>query len=342
MRGKSTQRATPPIAGLLGVSISEFRNQYNIKEITYANIQHNIKTSISRLVLERHRQETVKSIALRLGPGVHRKLVSPLGYIPPDVLQMPEGGTDFHAPSRTLRGMSKQSRLGMSQRRSAQIKRLLSQSRAAAQIWRHEKLADPFRQRPSIITSLKVGETVYPLACPILGLYEKEQDGSSTFRVAELDPLFVGRGSDSREAFYDWRDQVHRAFQINHPKCPFERTEEEEAQWSVLQRIIDVAAYAAEAPVSLREIGRVTRVRPVTITWYNGRLEIVRLDQMPREFATFAEGQWFEAEVIRDQQTWQLQRVVRIEPIDPITPLTEGQLKEFWESLTPLPVVSDE
>ena len=135
----------------------------------------------------------------------------------------------------------------------------------------------------------------------------------------------------------DWLEQVHRAFQVIYPKCPFERTDEQEIQWGALTRFIDVQEYASQSTVTVHDIGVVKAVRPLMIAWYDER----EGDNWARQDAKGDSPPWkrvsgFECDVVRTQQTWDLKRVLSVRPIDPIQNLTEEGIQDFWQSLAPL------
>ena len=188
----------------------------------------------------------------------------------------------------------------------------------------------------TIIGRLRIGDTLYPLVHPVVGEYQRDEDGAISFRIQETGALFTGRGSIAEAALNDWLEQVHRAFQIIYPKCPFERTDEQEIQWGALTRFIDVQEYASQSTVTVHDIGVVKAVRPLMIAWYDDREETIGLDKMPREAAALEVGQWFECDVVRTQRTWDLKRVLSVRPIDPIQNLTEEGVQDFWQSLAPL------
>jgi len=88
--------------------------------------------------------------------------------------------------------------------------------------------------------------------------------------------------------------------------------------------------------IVLRQIGRITQDRSPQIrqiTWVDGEKEQVSLDLMPPEIAKYKVGQYFEANVERDQCSGKLLRVQHVQRIRSLRPLTKKTLEKFWNSL---------
>jgi hypothetical protein len=156
------------------------------------------------------------------------------------------------------------------------------------------------------------------------------------FLVLEFFPNFVGVGRNMNDAFLDWRNQVHCQFQELYAKRPFKMTESEKATWQLLESQIDVTAYRMTTPLTVRQIGKVAaRVRPLPelIEWENGRLEKVRLDQMPGEFAAYKPGQPFEAIVARDPVDFRLLKVTHIHRIKPFPWMSADEFNDLIRSV---------
>ena len=185
------------------------------------------------------------------------------------------------------------------------------------------------------VSEIRVGEATYRLRRPVQGYFVRQRDGSCGFWVDGLSPAFVGHGNRANDAYRDWRDAVHETFQVLHGKRPFEMDDDERRQWQVLEEMIDVVGYRNETPVVVRQIGHVTQARPLPrqITWVDGRRELVRLDVMPPEFASYKPGQCFEADVERAPLTGKLRRVRHVQKISSVRPMPEGQARQFWDSL---------
>ncbi|MBN2291015.1 MAG: hypothetical protein JXM70_01240 [Pirellulales bacterium] len=185
------------------------------------------------------------------------------------------------------------------------------------------------------VRNISVGEAKYRLRSPVRGYFMRLHDGSWEFLVDGFSPTFVGHGNRADEAYQDWRDFVHVKFQDLNGKRPFEMDEKEQRQWRVLENMIDIVGYRNETPVVVRQIGKVTKARPLPqgITWVDGRSEMVRFDVMPPEFASYKSGQYFEADVERDPLTDKLRRVRYIQKISSVRPMFEGQAQRFWDGL---------
>lgn len=189
-----------------------------------------------------------------------------------------------------------------------------------------------------LLTDIQIGETRYTLRKPVHGEFLPCDDGTCELWVDGFSPEFVGRGRRAQDAFQDWRDRVHEAFQELYGKRPFEMTPEESDRWELLQDTLDVVGYRNATPVLVREVGAVDKVfqappRPRRIRWIDDRTDMVSLDIMPGEFASYKVGQPFEADVERDPLTWKLVKVRSIRRIKTIHPMAKGELQEFWRSL---------
>ena len=185
------------------------------------------------------------------------------------------------------------------------------------------------------MNEVRVGATVYLLTQPFQGEYTLGENNRVEFRSAALGEHFVGYGRDFDSALRDWREAIHSAFQTLYRRPRFEMSDYDRERWNILGEVIDVETYALNTPVRLRQIGYVSGVRPSEIRWENGSVEAVTLDQMPREFATFEPGQWFEARLGRDPKTWALREVVDVEAREPSSSISGDALENFWSGLTP-------
>ena len=184
------------------------------------------------------------------------------------------------------------------------------------------------------LSEIRIGETCYRLRESLRGEFSSGEDFTCKFWVDGFSPQFIGKGTRAHDAYRDWRDQVHEAFQELYGKRPFEMNEEDQERWEVLENVIDVVGYRNETPVVVRQIGKVTRIRqPRRVEWIDGRTETVNLDHMPGEFASYKPGQPFEADVERDPLTWKMRKVCFVRRIGEVYPMAEGELKRFWQSL---------
>jgi hypothetical protein len=185
------------------------------------------------------------------------------------------------------------------------------------------------------ITEFAISDTKYVLQKPCRTSSRTDPNGHTEYLVAGFEPLFVGRGVNARLAEADWIEQVHVAFQLLYRKMPFEMTPNQAAQWSVLERSVDVDAYTRQTPVVFRQLGKVSKIRhaPCEVIWIDGSTEEVSLAVAPGEFAGFTLGQWFEALVERDPGTWQVRRILNIVPTEPADSMPPERLERFWNSL---------
>jgi hypothetical protein len=110
---------------------------------------------------------------------------------------------------------------------------------------------------------------------------------------------------------------------------------DEQIQWDVLEKAIDVAAYRASRPLVLRQIGQVSRVRPdpSVIAWFDRTVEEIPLVELPADFARLESGQWFEAIVERNRATGRLKKIRHVHPVQEVEPMTPERAGAFWASL---------
>jgi hypothetical protein len=143
----------------------------------------------------------------------------------------------------------------------------------------------------------------------------------------------VGSGGGLDEAWRDWAEQFHVRFQTLIAMRPWEMQPDQSEEWERIEQMVNVEAYRRETPYVIRQIGELTRRRPIpnTIRWEDGRQERVALEQMPPEFASLHEGQRFEAEVMRNALTHQLIRAIVVRRLPPLR--TTFADKAVWESL---------
>lgn len=192
------------------------------------------------------------------------------------------------------------------------------------------------REERGFVEDIRAGDAVYRLRRPLGVTATTSSPNTWSFEVDEFSPRFVGEGASLAEARSDWERAVHSAFQSLVRLRPFRMSDEQRQDWDLLQRLIDVEHYWKTTPVKLRELGFVSAVRrgPCQVTWLDGmQVEDVTPDQMPREFAGFAGGQWFEAIVERDPGTHTLRRVCYVQPVEPLPEMSEEELKSWYHSL---------
>ena len=195
------------------------------------------------------------------------------------------------------------------------------------------------------INEIEVGITKYPLRSPRTGSFLPGQSGKpGEFHVDGFSPRFVGQGRTVDEAFNDWRDRVHYAFQDLVSKRPFERSEQEHRTWEVLESQIDMPVYKNNTPITVVQVGSISRARPWPdrIEWEDGSMETVSLAQMPGPFASYKPGQWFEATVLRDPISSRLIVVSYVQRIRSPQMMTDRKADEIWRSIPTTKDLPDE
>lgn len=184
---------------------------------------------------------------------------------------------------------------------------------------------------------LEIGDTRYPLRSQFFGRFFPggiASDGQ--FAIPQLAAYFVGKGRTFDDAFVDWKNQIHGAFQELYSKRPFEMTADELELWQTLECVIDVPTYRNTMPLTIRQIGKVTQCRPLPqqVEWEDGHKESVRPEQMPAEFAGYKAGQPFEAMVVREPVNLQLLKVSYVKRIKPLPRMTEDEREALLRNTT--------
>lgn len=189
-----------------------------------------------------------------------------------------------------------------------------------------------------------VGPSEYRFRRPMTGRVFRVGAGTFEFAVDALAPHVVGRAAKPKDAFEDWRNQVHALFQQLLAMRPFEMEPVDRARWRALESVIDSAQFRRTMPVRMRQLGRVEYMKrsyPCAVHWAGGSLggqtyggrERVSFEVMPPEFPSFKPGQWIEAISERDPLTGQLIRVTHVERIPDVRIMTREQQDEYWQSL---------
>ena len=171
------------------------------------------------------------------------------------------------------------------------------------------------------IRAFHIGRASYQLRTPLLAAFYPRIDGEvGRMNVAPSWLSIVGSGRTLDEAWQDWANRFHVRFQTLLAKRPWEMDANEKSEWEKIEQMVDVPAYRRETPYVVRQIGWLTRRRPIPdhIRWENGRQERVDLMQMPPEFAALHEEDRFEAEVERQAVTGRLIRAVVVRRLPPL------------------------
>jgi hypothetical protein len=184
------------------------------------------------------------------------------------------------------------------------------------------------------VGDIRVGSARYRLRSPLLAsFYPVIQGPEGRLMVTPALLPIVGSGAGFDEAWRDWAEQFHVRFQTLLAMRPWEMQPDQSEEWERIEQMVNVEAYRRETPYVIRQIGVLTRRRPIpnTIRWEDGRQERVGLEQMPPEFASLHEGQRFEAEVVRNAVTHQLIQAVVVRRLPPLRTTSEDEA--LWASL---------
>lgn len=189
---------------------------------------------------------------------------------------------------------------------------------------------------PKAIETIHIGAAEYRLRRPSFANATPTEDRTWEFHVEAFEPQFVGRGNSIAEAKSDFYLLIHSTFQSLVRVRPFRMTEEQISKWNILETAIDVEEYWGTVPVTLRELGIVSLSQRGSrqVLWLDGKLtEEINVDQVPAEFFSFAENQWFEAIVEREPVSHKLRRLIYVQQVDPVRQLTEDERRKWFDSL---------
>jgi len=196
--------------------------------------------------------------------------------------------------------------------------------------------ANPWRR---MVEEVTVGEATYRLRHPLVLTFYPFVSGGEGELVPEpsgAEPValgITGCGKTFEEAYSNWSERLHAEVQDLLAKRDWELTSEEAAEMATVERLIDLPAYHTDTPYRVRQIGEVTRRRPIPdkVRWEDGQMDHVSLSQMPPEFAGLQAGQRFEAVALRAPGTGKLISVVYVSPL-PHLPEASPTPAE-WEAL---------
>jgi len=191
------------------------------------------------------------------------------------------------------------------------------------------------------VEEARVGDAVYRPRSPLLATFYPRTRGVDGELIVSPNGLhIVGVGKTFDEAQRDWNEHFHVRFQTLLAKRPWEMNVAEKDEWGQIELLVDVAAYRRETPYRVRQIGTISQRRPTThepralpnqIRWESGRVEDIRLDLAPPDFASLLAGRRFEAVVLRDSAT---HRLLRILDVVPLTSLPKGATCDaLWDSV---------
>jgi hypothetical protein len=197
---------------------------------------------------------------------------------------------------------------------------------------------NPFGVTRRVVSTLRLGQTVYTLRKPAEGtFYADFMDEGGEFMLEGFPHPFVGWGPRPEDAFQDWLKQFHAIFQRLYAMQPFEMDEVGRRLWGVIDDQVTVEAYRAKQPLIVRQQGKVKRGRkyPELILWEDGTRERVQIGRMPGEFASYKVGQPFEALVYRDPVSHKLLKMEYVKRLPSPARTDKEEAKRLWDSLPP-------
>lgn len=191
-------------------------------------------------------------------------------------------------------------------------------------------------ERSNKVEELSVGSVSYQLHSPLKAHIAPSADHGWEYSVDRFSPRFFGKGDSIAAAQRDFLNTVHSVFQTLVQMRPFQMDDAQKADWKVLDELIDISQYWGSVPVTLLEIGVVSAVTPEgrEVVWLDGeRKELVMIGRTLPKFGAFGEGQWFEALVERQPESYELQKLSYVRPIDPVREMSDDEFRQWVESL---------
>ncbi len=191
-------------------------------------------------------------------------------------------------------------------------------------------------ERSDTVESLDVGPIKYELRHPRKTHVAPSADHAWAYSVDHFSPRFVGKGDSIAAAQHDFLNMVHAVFQTLVQLRPFQMDDAQKADWETLERTIDIKKYWASVPITLLEVGVVSAVTAEgrEIVWLDGeRKELVKIERTPPQFGALTKGQWFEALVERQPETYTLQKLNYVRPISPVREMSNDEFRKWVLSL---------
>lgn len=157
-------------------------------------------------------------------------------------------------------------------------------------------------------------------------------DGRWKAEADAIGPAVLGRGPSADAALRDWRKRFRATLGRFLELRPFEMTPADRDLWARFQLLVDVPRYQAEAPLVVRQVGRIVKVRPgrTMVKWEDGSIEKVNPLVFDEGFDRFSLDQWFEASVSRDPFTFRIRRAEAVRKVAPPAVPME-QARDLWE-----------
>jgi hypothetical protein len=155
----------------------------------------------------------------------------------------------------------------------------------------------------NVIREIRYGVAVYPLRNAINGFIEYVADVSKPYRflVETFAPIY-GVGETTDAARENWKYEFHQSFQNLSSKLYWERDDEEDALWNLMQDIVDIPKHRELTPLEFEQTGKIVvndniPTHQREIEWLDESRDIVECKDCPLELLQYETGQYFRASV---------------------------------------------
>ena len=88
------------------------------------------------------------------------------------------------------------------------------------------------------LSEIQIGETCYRLRESLRGEFSLPMTSHANSGLMDSVRSLLGKETRAHDAYRDWRDQVHEAFQELYGKRPFEMSEEDAERWQVWRMLL--------------------------------------------------------------------------------------------------------
>ncbi len=183
-------------------------------------------------------------------------------------------------------------------------------------------------QTEESISEISLGDVTYILCQASMVIR-----GSGTYSIEDLKGYIEGTGEKPEMARQDFERKVHEQFQRIRSKMPEHRNSRENDIWNALERAIDISEYDRRQIITIpHEVGfiaEITRTGRRVIKWHDEERSEVDLRDSP-DLAPLMEGQWFKAVVQRKESTYDLVKILHVDPISKPPIYSREEREEFW------------
>lgn len=217
------------------------------------------------------------------------------------------------------------------------LRRAIDKAHSSFSAWRWEIPSDSnssrewfLRTSDELVTGLMVGNVLYQWRRPFKGEYRQSSNGCE-YTMQGFAPAIRGKGLTEEEAVESWVGEFHSLFQRlwRHHGTGF-KAKEDVKLWSGLKASVDIELYSGSESVTLKQVGCIMGADTLTrsVRWIgDDEDEYVSLGSTPGGFAGYEVGEWFNAIVERDPDTWELVEISHCDVLPREPDLSEEEME---------------